>query len=247
MTRCGIVTTPGSPTARTVDQDVRQLTNSAMWTVVRCAGAALVVGNAGLAVALLDDGLVFSAQWWARWVYPLLSLVAAAMVLLRAGLVPGRRVAWSIVGIGLLCSAIGDVHYSLTRFGEQAGTTASLADALWLAPYLAFYGGMGLLVRAGTRHFHASMWLDGIAVALAFAALSALALDVLLTDSRSHFVLLLSYPLVRTASTGPRRRRRRSRRPSRAARRSRRPGSGTSRTPACRSASRSRARPGSHG
>ena len=38
------------------------------------------------------------------------------------------------------------------------------------------------------------MWLDGIAVALAFAALSALALDVLLTDSRAQFVLLLSYP-----------------------------------------------------
>ena len=62
-------------------------------------------------------------------------------------------------------------------------------------PYLAFYAGMGLLVRAGTRHFHASMWLDGIAVALAFAALSALALDVLLTDGRAQFVLLLSYPL----------------------------------------------------
>ena len=99
------------------------------------------------------------------------------------------------MGIGLLCSAIGDVHYSLSRFGEQAGSTASLSDALWLAPYLAFYAGMGLLVRAGTRHFHASMWLDGIAVALAFAALSALALDVLLTDSRAQFVLLLSYPL----------------------------------------------------
>ena len=99
------------------------------------------------------------------------------------------------MGIGLLCSAIGDVHYSLTRFGEQAGSTASLSDALWLASYLAFYAGMGLLVRAGTRHFHASMWLDGIAVALAFAALSALALDVLLTDSRAQFVLLISYPL----------------------------------------------------
>ena len=195
MTRCGIVTTPGSPTARTVDQDVRQLTNSAMRTVVRSAGAALVVGNAGLAVALLDDGLVFSAQWWARWAYPLLSLVAAAMVLLRAGVLPGRRAAWNIVGIGLLCSAIGDVHYSLNRFGEQAGSTASLSDALWLAPYLAFYAGMGLLVRAGTRHFDASMWLDGIAVALAFSALSALALDVLLTDSRAQLVLLISYPL----------------------------------------------------
>ena len=99
------------------------------------------------------------------------------------------------MGIGLLCSAIGDVHYSLTRFGEQAGSTASLSDTLWLASYLAFYAGMGLLVRASTRHFHASMWLDGIAVALAFAALSALALDVLLTDSRAQFVLLLSYPL----------------------------------------------------
>ena len=195
MTRCGIVITPGSPTARTVDREVRQLTNSAMRTVVRGSGAVLVAGNAGLAVALLDDGLVFSAQGWARWAYPVLSLVAAGMVLLRAGLVPRRRAAWGIVGIGLLCSAIGDVHYSLTGFGEQAGTTASLSDALWLAPYLAFYAGMGLLVRAGTRHFHASVWLDGIAVALAFAALSALALDVLLTDSRAPFVLLLSYPL----------------------------------------------------
>jgi diguanylate cyclase (GGDEF)-like protein len=166
-----------------------------MKTVVRGTGAALVAGNAVLAVALLDDGLVLSAQWWARWAYPLLSLVPAGMVLLRAGLVPLRRTAWSIVGIGLLCSAIGDVHYSLTRFGEQAGSTASLSDALWLAPYLAFYAGVGLVVRAGTRHFHASMWLDGIAVALAFAACSALALDVLLTDSRAQFGLLLSYPL----------------------------------------------------
>jgi diguanylate cyclase (GGDEF)-like protein len=166
-----------------------------MRAVARGAGAALVVGNAGLAVALLDDGLVLSAQWWARWAYPLLSLVAAGMVLLRACLEPRRRAGWSVVGIGLLCSAIGDVHYSLIRFGEQAGSTASWSDALWLAPYLAFYAGMGLLVRAGTRHFHASMWLDGIAVALTFAAVSALALDVLLTGSRAQFVLLLSYPL----------------------------------------------------
>ena len=106
MTRCGIVTTPGSPTARTVDQDVRQLTNSAMWTVVRSAGAALVVGNAGLAVALLDDGLVFSAQWWARWVYPLLSLVAAAMVLLRAGVVP--RSASGVEHRGDRAAVLGD-------------------------------------------------------------------------------------------------------------------------------------------
>ena len=118
MTRCGIVTTSGSPTARTVDREVRQLTNSAMRTVVRGSGAALLAGNAGLAVALLHDGLVFSAPWWARWVYPRLSLVGVGMVLLRAGVVPRRRAAWGIVGIGLLCSAIGDVHYSLTRFGE---------------------------------------------------------------------------------------------------------------------------------
>ena len=59
MTRCGLATTSGSPTARTVDREVRQLTNSAMTTVVRGTGAALVAGNAVLAVALLDDGLAY--------------------------------------------------------------------------------------------------------------------------------------------------------------------------------------------
>ena len=71
-----------------------------MRTVVRGAGAVLVIGKVALAVALLADGLVFTAQWWARWAYPLLSLVAAGMVLLRAGVVPRRRAAWSTVGSG---------------------------------------------------------------------------------------------------------------------------------------------------
>jgi hypothetical protein len=171
--------------------------------VTHAVGAAGVGATAALIVALLGGGLGFSAQWWARWVFPVLGLGAAVMVLLRACLVARRWPAWMIVGFGLLCSASGDVLYSLTGFGEPAGPAPTPSDALWLGSYLAFYLGTGLLVRAGARHFHASMWLDGLGVTLGFAALSSLALDVLLVGAGrpADFALLLSYPLLDLAFT----------------------------------------------
>ncbi len=65
-----------------------------------------------------------------------------------------------------------------------------------MAAYIAYYAGLVLLVRAGTRAFHPSMWLDGAVAGLAVAALGALALDSLIARAEpvGALAVLLAYP-----------------------------------------------------
>ncbi len=159
-------------------------------------GVLLFLAEAAFLASLLLDGLVMPVAWWDRWWPPALHLAAAGLVLLRAMVGRRRRRPWAVVGAGLLCSAAGDLYYSVVLFGRADALFPSVADGMWLASYSAYYVGLVLLVRDGCRQFHSSMWLDGVVAGFGVAAIGALAFGPIAAGAQpgAPLVLLIAYP-----------------------------------------------------
>jgi diguanylate cyclase len=164
--------------------------------LVIAVGAAVVLGELALIASVLLDVLVLPDEWWERWVPPVLNLGAAGLVVLRATVDRVRRWPWVLAATGMICSALGDLHYSIALFGRADTVSPSLADVLWLVSYLGFYTGLVLLVQAGTREFHPSMWLDGFIAGLGVAAIGTIAFGPLAGDIEWgwNLAVLLAYP-----------------------------------------------------
>jgi two-component system cell cycle response regulator len=135
------------------------------WTAAAglCAFAAhSLLGLGGRAA----DGL------FENWVFNGLLFAGAALCLLRAALSPLERSAWSGMGAGLFCWALGEVIFTLDPGQVTQGSFPGTSDYLWLVFYPAAFLTLGLLVRARVRQFYPSLWLDGLVGALAVGALA---------------------------------------------------------------------------
>jgi diguanylate cyclase len=167
-----------------------------LWNLVCVTGVVLVAGEAAFVASLLLNGLVLPSDWWAQWWYPAVNLAAVGLVVARAVLGTHRRAPWVVIAVGLICSAAADVYYSIVLLGRPDALHPSIADGLWLISYAAYYLGLGLLVRANSRQFHPSMWLDGVVAGLGVAAVGALAFGPIAenADSAAALVILLAYP-----------------------------------------------------
>jgi two-component system cell cycle response regulator len=134
-----------------------------------------------------------------NWVFNGLLVAGAALCLLRAAFSSLERGAWTALGVGLGCWALGEVLFTLDPGELTAGPFPSTSDFLWLIFYPAAFLTLGLLVRARVRHFYPSLWLDGVVGALAVAALaSQFALPRIIAGtggSLSNVVGDLIYPL----------------------------------------------------
>ncbi|HWB22804.1 MAG TPA: diguanylate cyclase [Gaiellaceae bacterium] len=163
-----------------------------VWGAVAGAGFAFLFAHLtfGLGGAGLDSFVD-------RWLYDGLELLAALGCFLRAAWVPGERVAWSVLALGMLSFATGDVIYDFAYSG--APSTPSLADPFYLAFYPSCYVAVVLLVRSRISTFIPSAWLDGLIAALAAASVGAgVLVEVVLhhsTGSRLSVVTDLAYPV----------------------------------------------------
>jgi diguanylate cyclase (GGDEF)-like protein len=136
-------------------------------------GAALLLA-AYVAQAAIPGVPPQVGDFFETWVYPGLTVIAAAFCLARATLRPLERAAWLIVGLGVLASAAGDVWWYLARYDYRDTIPAfTPADALWLAFYPACFAGLCLLVRARVRHLHRGLALDAAIGALGMTAVGA--------------------------------------------------------------------------
>ena len=116
---------------------------------------------------------------------------AAAAILLRARLVAQARVAWLVLGIGAASYAAGFLVSILLLRSGDAGP-GWLDDALWAGLYPAAYVGVGLLIRTHVWRFPASIWLDGLIVALAAgAACGAFLLPAFVSDAAAEPVVTI--------------------------------------------------------
>ena len=135
------------------------------------------------------------------WIYNVLMLGSALVVLARGALVRADRPAWIVMGVGLLSWGLGELYYSLYIEGTsaEAGGSVSFADVLFLAMYPCFYVALGLLARRHLRELRLSMWLDGLIAGLSAASVAAaLILPPILsgaTGTHNSIVVSLAYPL----------------------------------------------------
>jgi diguanylate cyclase (GGDEF)-like protein len=106
------------------------------------------------------------------WVFNGLLLAGAALCLLRAAWSTLERGAWTALGLGLGCWALGEVIFTVDPSELSGGSFPTLSDSLWLIFYPAAFVTLGLLVRARVRQFYASLWLDGAIGAVVVSALA---------------------------------------------------------------------------
>ncbi len=126
--------------------------------------AVVVVGELG------GEGLQAAAG---RWVYNVVVLGAAAIVLWRAARLPAERRAWLALGIGLLLWGLGQAYYSVVLYYAEPAPFPSPSDALFLAFYPASFFALVLLLRARVAHLEPLAWVDALIGALAVGALAA--------------------------------------------------------------------------
>ena len=106
------------------------------------------------------------------------------MCVARAVLVREERVAWALIGAGLISWSAADVYYAAVLGKLDEPPYPSISDLGWLLFYPAFWAAIVVLMRRRIREFHASLWLDGIVAALGVAAcVAALVLPPILAMS----------------------------------------------------------------
>jgi len=107
------------------------------------------------------------------WIYNALMLTSAVACLLRAALVRRERLAWTLLGAGLLLYTGGEIYYAAELSAEVSVPIPSLADGGYLAFYPLAYAALVALLRARIGTFPVARWLDGAIVGSAVAALAA--------------------------------------------------------------------------
>jgi diguanylate cyclase (GGDEF)-like protein len=108
-----------------------------------------------------------------RWVYDVVVLGAALIVLARSLFCASERKAWLALGTGLLLWALGQTYYSVFLYYASPAPFPSPADVLFLSFYPASYVALVLLLRARVARFDPLAWVDGLIGALAIAGVAA--------------------------------------------------------------------------
>ena len=140
------------------------------------------------------------------WVYCLVIVVAGLTCLARAVAVRQDRIAWALIGAGLLSWATGEFLWSFVVSEMKPQPYPSIADAFYLLLYPLEISGVIMLAwgRSGSRN--ASVLLDGAIAACGAAAIGAVLLGPAISDLAAKDVLRTvvesSYPIFDVAVIG---------------------------------------------
>jgi two-component system, cell cycle response regulator len=117
----------------------------------------------------LEIGPLFS-----RFAHDVVLVAAAVVCLARVPVVRGQeRLAWALIGTGVLAWSFGEIYYTAVLWTEPAPPVPSPADAGYLLfPPLTFAGSL-VLLSARNRGVPRRLWVDGLTAALGVAAVSA--------------------------------------------------------------------------
>ena len=152
-----------------------------------CAHALFGLGGKRLD-ALVEDQL-----------YTVIEFTAVALCAVRALSRREDRAAWVLITIAVLSWAAGDLVWTVWLDTLAHPPSPSIADVLYLGMYPAIFAALALMVRAHFRHVGPAVWLDGIVVGLATAAVGAGLIfpSVLAAGSRdvATTAVNLAYPL----------------------------------------------------
>lgn len=157
---------------------------------------------AGWAVFTLHAALPvsFADAFFNDYLYSVLTLGGALMVLSRGLSVKLERPPWLIMGVGAVLWSLGDVYYTVFLEHLSSPPFPSPADALYLCFYPAAYVALALLIRSRARDARPGLWLDGLIVGLAAGALvAALVLEPILASTHGNLATVatnLAYPVM---------------------------------------------------
>jgi diguanylate cyclase (GGDEF)-like protein len=135
-----------------------------------------------------------------RGAHDVVLLVTAALCLGRAATLRGReRLAWGLIGAGVLAWSLGEIYYTAVIWEDPDPPIPSLADAGYLLfPPLALAGAV-VLLRTRARGLPRRLWVDGVTAALGVSALSAaIVFDTVLDSVEGKPLAIatgLAYPL----------------------------------------------------
>jgi len=168
-----------------------------------CLGVLSVVVFAGvtshIAYAGWDLGRGTLDDFFSDWVFNGTLLVAAAIPVVAAVQVRTARAEKLLIGLAILLWVLGDIYWTVVLKNMESPPYPSLADAGWIAYYIAAYLALVLFVRRRAIRFHRSAWLDGAIATLSVAALaSAFVIDPILEGvggSLSAVATNVAYPL----------------------------------------------------
>src|SRR3954454_7897028 len=133
-----------------------------------------------------------------RFAHDVALAVTALVCLARGVAVRRERIAWLLIGSGVLAWTAGELYYTVVLWDESAPPIPSPADAGYLLFPPLMFAGMLVLLKARTR-VSVALLVDGVAAALAVAALSAaIVFQTVLKHVHGDFPAVatsLAYPL----------------------------------------------------
>ncbi|MDP9189121.1 MAG: diguanylate cyclase [Actinomycetota bacterium] len=134
-----------------------------------------------------------------EWAYDFVTMSAALVVLGVAAFRREGRLAWALIGAGLLAWAAADLYYTTVLGPLDEPPFPSAADAAYLGGYVLLLGGLIALVRTRTRRMSALVWTDVAIGSLCIAAIGAsLLMDFVLENSSGSALgvaVAVGYPL----------------------------------------------------
>jgi len=113
-------------------------------------------------------------EWpaWGEHLYELIELMAAGCCLWRAATHRRERTPWLLIGLGMVSYAAAELYYTIFLQNRAEIPYPSLADALYLGIYPFCFAGLLLLARSRAGRLPWMLWVDGLIVALGFAAVA---------------------------------------------------------------------------
>jgi two-component system cell cycle response regulator len=142
-------------------------------TGLRTACIVGLLAYAARAIVWPDGGGALGQHVFEDVIFNGLLVAGALLCLLRGVWIAQERAVWLVLGGGLSAWAAGTILFSADPSIVAGHGFPTLCDILWTAFYPVAFLSLGLLVRARTRQFYASLWLDGLVGALAISALAA--------------------------------------------------------------------------
>jgi two-component system, cell cycle response regulator len=135
-----------------------------------------------------------------EWVYDFVTMTAALATLWRAAVRRQERLAWALLGFGLLGWAAADLYWTVFLRDMAEPPFPSGSDALYLAGYGLILAGMVAYVRSRVGRMTAIVWTDMAMGALCVAAIgSSLLMDYVLANTSgtpSQIAVAVAYPVL---------------------------------------------------
>ncbi len=134
-----------------------------------------------------------------RFAHDVVLLASSVLILVKALTAGRERLAWLLIGAGVLAWSLGEVHYTVFLWDAEVIAIPSPADIGYLLLPPLVLAGIVLLLRARARAVPRTLLVDGVIAGLAVAALSAaLVFETVLANVEGNAAAVatnLAYPL----------------------------------------------------